>query len=92
MSSRVNRAYGFNTKWAMPVSVSEGMSAEDAVRNTVSLALRLEACGYHRFWLAEHHSDRLWLQATGGAHEPYCIGDGSMYWFWWRIVALLQSI
>ena len=37
--------------------VSEGMSAEQAVRNTVSLARCLESCGYHRFWLAEHHSD-----------------------------------
>ena len=37
--------------------ISEGMSAEQAVRNTVSLARCLESNGYHRFWLAEHHSD-----------------------------------
>ena len=37
--------------------VSEGMTASEAVHNTVDLAKRCDALGYHRFWLAEHHSD-----------------------------------
>jgi luciferase family oxidoreductase group 1 len=37
--------------------ISEGMSATQAVHNTVDLAKRLDGLGYHRFWLAEHHSD-----------------------------------
>ena len=36
--------------------ISEGQSAGDALRNTVSLAQAAEAAGYHRYWLAEHHN------------------------------------
>ena len=38
--------------------ISTGMTGADAIRNTVDLAKRAEALGYHRFWVAEHHSDR----------------------------------
>jgi len=38
--------------------ISEGMTPGQAVLNTVHLAKRLDACGFHRFWVAEHHSDR----------------------------------
>ena len=37
--------------------ISQGMSPSQAVHNTVDLAKRLDGLGYHRFWLAEHHSD-----------------------------------
>jgi len=37
--------------------VSEGMAPAVAIANTVDLAQRAEALGYHRFWFAEHHSD-----------------------------------
>jgi luciferase family oxidoreductase group 1 len=37
--------------------VSEGMTAREAVAHTVELARDAEALGYHRFWVAEHHSD-----------------------------------
>jgi len=33
-----------------------GATAGDALRNTLDLARHAEAWGYHRFWLAEHHS------------------------------------
>ncbi|MFN3722022.1 MAG: LLM class flavin-dependent oxidoreductase [Paracoccaceae bacterium] len=36
--------------------VPEGSSTADALANTVALAQRAEASGYHRFWLAEHHN------------------------------------
>ena len=36
--------------------IPEGHSAADALGNTLDLARRAEAWGYHRFWLAEHHN------------------------------------
>lgn len=38
--------------------VSEGMTPSDAVGHTVELAQTAERLGYHRFWVAEHHSDK----------------------------------
>ena len=36
--------------------VTEGSNASRAFANTLDLARRAEALGYHRFWLAEHHN------------------------------------
>ena len=36
--------------------VPEGSSVSDSLRNTLDLARRVEALGYSRFWLAEHHN------------------------------------
>lgn len=36
--------------------VPEGGTVSDALANTVDLARHAERCGYHRFWLAEHHN------------------------------------
>jgi luciferase family oxidoreductase group 1 len=36
--------------------IVEGGDAAQSFRNTVSLARHVEALGYRRFWLAEHHS------------------------------------
>jgi luciferase family oxidoreductase group 1 len=33
-----------------------GRSEDDALRDTLSLAVDCEALGYHRFWVSEHHS------------------------------------
>ncbi len=35
--------------------IALGATAADALRNSLSLAQKAEALGYHRFWLAEHH-------------------------------------
>lgn len=35
--------------------VDEGITAADALRQTVELAQLAEQLGYHRFWVAEHH-------------------------------------
>jgi alkanesulfonate monooxygenase SsuD/methylene tetrahydromethanopterin reductase-like flavin-dependent oxidoreductase (luciferase family) len=35
--------------------ISSGHTPADALRNTIDLARRAEAAGYHRYWLAEHH-------------------------------------
>ncbi|WP_277680693.1 LLM class flavin-dependent oxidoreductase [Saccharomonospora azurea] len=36
--------------------VRHGEDPATAVRHTVEFARQLEECGYHRFWVAEHHS------------------------------------
>jgi luciferase family oxidoreductase group 1 len=36
--------------------IVEGSDAATALRNTLSLARHAEACGYRRYWLAEHHN------------------------------------
>src|ERR1044072_2830084 len=38
--------------------VPEGASVTDSFRNTLELARHVEALGYKRFWLAEHHNMR----------------------------------
>ena len=35
--------------------IREGGTPADAIRETVELAQRVEALGFHRYWLAEHH-------------------------------------
>ena len=35
--------------------VSEGSSGAQALANTLDLARRCDALGYHRYWVAEHH-------------------------------------
>jgi len=35
--------------------IPQGATAGDALRNTIDLARRADALGYHRYWLAEHH-------------------------------------
>ena len=35
--------------------IDENQKAEDALKETVRLAQKAEALGYHRFWMAEHH-------------------------------------
>ncbi len=35
--------------------IAEGSTGGDALQNTLDLARRAEALGYHRYWVAEHH-------------------------------------
>ena len=44
--------------------VVEGRGAAQAVHETVALARAAEELGYHRFWVAEHHSDRALASAS----------------------------
>lgn len=46
--------------------ISAGTSSVDAIHDTVALAKTAEANGYHRFWVAEHHSD---VALASGAPE-----------------------
>ena len=36
--------------------VPDGSSAGQALRNSIDLARHVEACGYNRYWMAEHHN------------------------------------
>ena len=36
--------------------VRSGATAGDALRETIELAAAVEELGYHRYWVAEHHS------------------------------------
>jgi luciferase family oxidoreductase group 1 len=36
--------------------VWNGMTATDALRNTMDLAPRVDRLGYHRYWVSEHHN------------------------------------
>lgn len=46
--------------------IPAGSSAGDALRNSIDLAGRTEALGYHRYWVAEHHNT---LGLAGSAPE-----------------------
>jgi luciferase family oxidoreductase group 1 len=35
--------------------IAEGSTGAQALRNTIDLARLADACGYHRYWVAEHH-------------------------------------
>ena len=35
--------------------VRSGLTAADAIHETLDLAVAAERLGYHRYWLAEHH-------------------------------------
>ncbi len=36
--------------------VAEGKTIAESLHNTLDLARHVEALGYHRYWLAEHHN------------------------------------
>ena len=36
--------------------IAEGLSAHDALHNSIDLARTADRLGYHRYWLAEHHA------------------------------------
>lgn len=59
--------------------IPTGSTAADALNNTVDLAQRCEALGYHRYWVAEHHNS----DGLAGAAPEILIG---------RIAAATDSI
>src|SRR5437764_15145279 len=50
--------------------ITEGSDAGQALRNSLDLARHVEALGYHRYWLAEHHN----LPGIGSAATSILIG------------------
>lgn len=39
--------------------IAAGSTGGDALRNSIDLARHCEALGYHRYWVAEHHSTKM---------------------------------
>jgi luciferase family oxidoreductase group 1 len=66
--------------------IPEGGTAAQALGNSLSLARHAEACGYKRFWLAEHHNmDGLACSATAvliahiaGGTQTIRVGSGGI--------------
>jgi luciferase family oxidoreductase group 1 len=66
--------------------IAEGMSGGQALRNSLELARLVDALGYHRFWMAEHHaspalasaSPELMLAAIGRETSQIRIGTGGV--------------
>ena len=51
--------------------VSTGSTPAQALQNSIDLAKRCEALGYHRYWVAEHHSS----QALAGSAPEILVGQ-----------------
>lgn len=66
--------------------VDEGLSAADALKETVNLCKTAEALGYNRFWMAEHHdvsafassSPELVMMHLLGETESIRLGSGGI--------------
>jgi luciferase family oxidoreductase group 1 len=66
--------------------ISEGSTGADALRNSVDLATHVDACGYHRYWVAEHHgtpmlacaSPEILIAAIAGATRRIRVGSGGV--------------
>ncbi len=79
--------------------VSDGMTPADAVRNTVDLAKAADGLGYHRFWVAEHHSDQALASASPEvmiAHLAACtrrmrIGSGGVLLPYYRPLKVAEQ-
>lgn len=51
--------------------VSSGMTAAQAIHNTLDLARHAETLGFHRYWLAEHHN----MPGVAGSSPEILIGQ-----------------
>lgn len=66
--------------------VVDGTSPKDAVKQTIELAKFAEELGYHRYWLAEHHSSRsfasaspeILISAIAGQTKTIRVGSGGV--------------
>lgn len=62
---------------------SQGMSPTEAIAESVKLAVEVEALGYHRLWLAEHHGSETFMSSATSllighlAHHTSAIRLGS---------------
>lgn len=66
--------------------ISEGSTGSQALQNSVALARRCEALGYHRYWVAEHHgtpmlacaSPEVLIAAIASATSTIRVGSGGV--------------
>jgi alkanesulfonate monooxygenase SsuD/methylene tetrahydromethanopterin reductase-like flavin-dependent oxidoreductase (luciferase family) len=68
------------------VPISSGSTAPEALAASVDLARRVEAAGYHRYWVAEHHlnpgvagtTPALVIALVAGATDRIRVGSGAV--------------
>lgn len=66
--------------------ICEGGSVTEALKNSVELAQLAERCGYHRYWVAEHHNmpgigsaaTSVVIAAVAGATQTMRVGSGGV--------------
>jgi luciferase family oxidoreductase group 1 len=66
--------------------IAEGSTGAQALRNTLDLARLADACGYHRYWVAEHHggptlagtSPEALIGAIAAGTEHMRVGSGGV--------------
>jgi luciferase family oxidoreductase group 1 len=66
--------------------IAEGSTGADALRNSVDLAQVVERAGYHRYWVAEHHSTpmlacaspEVLIAATAAVTDTIRVGSGGV--------------
>lgn len=66
--------------------ISEGSTVADALRRSIDLARHAEACGYRRYWVAEHHGTAMLAGTTpelligqiGAATRTLRVGSGGV--------------
>jgi luciferase family oxidoreductase group 1 len=66
--------------------IAEGSTGADALRNSVDLAQVVERAGYHRYWVAEHHSTpmlacaspEVLIAATAAVTNTIRVGSGGV--------------
>ena len=66
--------------------ISEGMVGGDALRNSIDLAQHVEALGYERYWIAEHHgtpmlasaAPEILITAVAAATSRINVGSGGV--------------
>ncbi|MFA1545964.1 MsnO8 family LLM class oxidoreductase [Actinomadura chokoriensis] len=79
--------------------IPAGGTARDALRNTLDLARRAEAAGYHRYWLAEHHlapgvassAPQVLIQAVAAATSRIRVGSGAVQTGHWTPLAIVEQ-
>jgi len=66
--------------------ISEGSTGADALRNSIDLARHVEALGFERYWIAEHHgtpmlasaAPEILIAAVAAATERIRVGSGGV--------------
>ncbi|QXJ22215.1 LLM class flavin-dependent oxidoreductase [Actinomadura graeca] len=79
--------------------IPAGGTARDAVRNTLDLARRAEAAGYHRYWLAEHHlapgvassAPQVLIAAVAAATSRIRVGSGAVQTGHWTPLSIVEQ-
>ena len=64
-------------------NIGEGFTPADALANALDLAQHVEAAGFARFWLAEHHNLAGIASAAVAAGAAAVAAACGQHWRWW---------